>query len=392
MKCTRSWEVRAIDEGRLAQADVTAFERHAARCASCRDESARLAELRTLTAQLPAASPSELDVRRLRARVLRDAMASSSVRPGRAVLPALGAAAALAAAALFARNHAGEGASRAREPFAGSVIRSEAARWTQTREAGVERVVLTDGYLALHVRKQGPEERFTVALPDGEVEVRGTTFDVAVHDAKTERVHVDEGVVVVRVHGESVVAAGESWPSAPAAEPASRPAAVEVPAVPEEPSAKGASAPLPPRPPKRPGSAPRPADPRPAPPGSTDSEDEEMAAYEHAVDAYRLGRFSQAAELLRAFTEKYPSSSMLDDAWFIEASSLASAGSTEAAGRLAQGHERRFPSSFHRKDAAILVARMHRDHSDCAAARAAVGAWPRDATIEAALGSCASGD
>ncbi len=118
-----------------------------------------------------------------------------------------------------------------------------------------------------------------------------------------------------------------------------------------------------------------------------------MAEYERAIDAYRLGRFEQAAELLRVFQSANPSSALLDDASFIEASSRASAGQPEAAARLAERHLLRFPASFHHKDAAILVARIRRDRDDCTGARAVLAPWlakpGSDPAVVSALGRCA---
>jgi TolA-binding protein len=120
---------------------------------------------------------------------------------------------------------------------------------------------------------------------------------------------------------------------------------------------------------------------------------EGLRDYEHSVEAYRSAQFEEAAELLRAFAVAHPSSSLLDDASFLEASSLASAGRSDAAALLAERHLLRFPSSFHRKEAAILVARLRRDRGDCDGARNVAAAWlsesRQDPRVRAALGGCA---
>jgi TolA-binding protein len=381
MSCSRSWEVRAIDEGRLSPADVAAFERHVRSCTTCRQEMASLEELRVLTRQLPPPQQGELETRRLRARLLRDAM--SSPRP-RARAPAWGvlAVAAIASAAA-ATLHLRHGATKADKAFEGVVSPAPAARWTQTREGHVERVTVADGDVELRVRKQAAEDRFIVNVPDGEVEVRGTTFELSVHDGRTTRVHVDEGVVSVRIHGESVLSAGETW--YPPAREATQSDAAPAPApTPAPPVTTPRALPVP-----RSGARPEPASSTDAPKASAE---QEMAEYERAIDSYRLGRFDRAAELLHAFVALHPSSPLLDDASFIEASSVARAGDSERAARLADAHIRRFPGSFHGKDAAILVARSRRDKGDCPGARAALSAWlgaPRpDPVIASALGRC----
>jgi hypothetical protein len=77
---------------------------------------------------------------------------------------------------------------------------------------------------------------------------------------------------------------------------------------------------------------------------------------------------------------------------FIEASSAASAGHADAATDVALLHLERFPQSFHRKDAAILVARGRRGRGDCAGVRAILRPWlaelPGDPVVRAALGGC----
>jgi len=392
MTCTRMWEVRAIDEGRLGGADVAAFDRHVRVCASCRAGLAASQELRELARELKPAVPSELDLRRLRGRILKDAMTASRVSWPRMALGAVSVAAAVALIVGLAGRVRGPSA----DAFAATVAAVPGAAWTQARDGGLERVVLVDGDLTFRVRKQGAAERFLVVLPDGEIEVRGTTFEVGVHAGRTARVHVDEGVVMVRVHGESVLTAGQSWVAPPEDVPPARsvdrvPAPSSVAPVAESPQAPVVSL-----------SAKAPASRSPAAKGlaghagsvaPTGATDTELFDYERAVGAYRLGKFEQAADLLHSFAVAHPSSSFLDDASFLEASSLASAGHVDAAGVQAARHRARFPGSFHGKDAAILVARARRDQGDCQGARAAVSEWLRggqpDPAVDTALGPCA---
>ena len=65
---------------------------------------------------------------------------------------------------------------------------------------------------------------------------------------------------------------------------------------------------------------------------------------------------------------------------------------SSAAADLAEQHLARFPASFHRKEAAILVARSHRERNDCAGARAVLAPWLGGTTIDpavaAAVGRC----
>lgn len=84
-----------------------------------------------------------------------------------------------------------------------------------------KRFSLESGSFFAKVAKLGAEERFVVATPDAEVEVRGTAFRVTIVAGEAScaggsptRLEVSEGVVVVRHAGTEVrVAAGERWPT-----------------------------------------------------------------------------------------------------------------------------------------------------------------------------------
>lgn len=96
-----------------------------------------------------------------------------------------------------------------------------AGRVRLVEQSNKKRFALSAGTLTAKVAKLASNERFVVATPDAEIEVRGTAFRVSLvaPDPSCEggtptRLVVDEGVVVVRHGGhEQRVAAGESWPS-----------------------------------------------------------------------------------------------------------------------------------------------------------------------------------
>jgi ferric-dicitrate binding protein FerR (iron transport regulator) len=83
-------------------------------------------------------------------------------------------------------------------------------------EGGTVRSSLTRGVAAFHVERLAPEQRFLVALPDGDIEVRGTRFVVTVEGAKTQGVEVNEGTIELRLQGRAptLLSAGQRWPSA----------------------------------------------------------------------------------------------------------------------------------------------------------------------------------
>jgi len=90
------------------------------------------------------------------------------------------------------------------------LVRVDVERWFR----------LARGAVSAHVTKLKAGERFVVATPDAEVEVRGTRFQVTVvppdeacGQGVVTRVAVTEGVVVVRSLGrEARVEAGHNWP------------------------------------------------------------------------------------------------------------------------------------------------------------------------------------
>jgi hypothetical protein len=389
-ECERSWQVDALREGRLGGKDAESFERHRRTCARCARRMAEDEKLGALLRALPGDEPRELTLRRLRGRVMRDvatgvvpreparrapmavaallvAAASAGawmvLRGPRADVPAAGASAPTAAAPI--------------EPVAGAVVPSAGARWTQARADRIERVRLDDGTIDVHVRPQLPGERFLVVLPDGELEVRGTTFTVTVEGGATLRVHVDEGVVELRLQGAPPLRLGasDSWATPPA----------QAPSVPRAPARS-----------PRLGAAASTASGRVGPPAAASGSsqppaDDGAAAYAAAMQRLRDGDDAEAASAFHAFLITYPRSAMAEDASFMEAVALARAGRADAAALAAEHHLASFPGSFHRKEAAILVARAATSRGDCGKARAVLAPWPpsSDADVRGALRACA---
>ncbi|HEY8039359.1 MAG TPA: FecR domain-containing protein [Polyangiaceae bacterium] len=377
-ECDRAWEIDALREGRLGSKDAESFERHRRTCAICAERVARDERLCRLARALPRDPPSELALRRLRTRVLRDVAtgvvpASPSVWPRLAVATAI---AAVCAGGWMLAAHRGASVAPvvatastspavlgpAREPFAGSVIASTGSRWTQTREGQTERVRLDDGAIALHVRPQLVGERFLVELPDGTLEVRGTTFQVTVEDGVTRRVHVDEGLVELslRERPASRLGPGETWPP-PALPPAVAP--------PRDPAPSAG----------------------PAPSATGHDIDDGAAAYATAMQELGSGRNDEAARAFHEFAVAHPRAPQAEDASFLEAVALARAGRQDAAAVVAERHLGTFPRSFHRREASILVARAASNRGDCDKARAALAPWlgsSADAEVAAALRPC----
>lgn len=380
MSCERAWQVDAVEDGRLSPSDPS-FQRHQRACAECRERVASNGRLRAHLRALPERTPPELALRRLRERVLRDAAASppaagSSRRIAQVVL------ALVAAIMLFAILVLGRSVLRAGETddarWAGAVVALDGARWLQARGRRTERVSLLEGRIRVFVRKQAPDERFLVIVPDGEMEVRGTTFEVVVYGGATRHVEVVEGAVELRVRGQHgpTLIAGQTWdaPALASSEPSSPQPS------PSTPTSARSSAPdvtvgrsHPPR------------------PGVAVRADDWMSDYEVAMNLYRGGRFEEAAAAFDRFVVSHPAVDTIDDALFLQSASLARAGRGDAAAVVAAHQIERFPSSLHHKEASILVARAARDRKDCDAARRALSPWfaTRDAEAIRELGGCA---
>jgi len=391
--CGRLWELDVYREGRLGAKDAHSFERHLKICGDCKLRSTCDERLRMLAASLPEDAPSELTLRRLRTRILRDVatgVRATETRPWPRVALAAGfALALLGGAGWLAHAHRAPdalspiaaavpvpGPAHA-DAMAGSVTATTGARWTHVRRDGLETVTLADGTLSIHVRPQHAGERFLVGLPDGELEVRGTTFDVSVGGGATRSVHVDEGRVELRLqeHPEVRIGMGESWTPLPSAIPPAPPAPAPAPVKATEQATSPRTAP------PRPSASPMPAT----------AADDGATAYAGALDLLRTGRGDEAAAAFHAFLLAHPGAPQAEDASFLEAVALARAGRVDAAALAAEHHLAGYPGSFHRKEAAILAARAASQRGDCAHARVLLASWldAPDADVRAALGSCA---
>jgi TolA-binding protein len=247
---------------------------------------------------------------------------------------------------------------------------------------GVERVELDEGALEVRVRPQRAGESFFVILPDGQIEVRGTTFDVTVEGGATARVSVREGVVELRLRdvGVTRIGAGETWAAAPRKTTPLRTVAGERaaalaghPSIAAPPVASPAS----------PSASVAPASVVAGPSAAGHSAADDAAAYAAATRLLREGRNDEAAAAFDAYVRAHPSASQAEDASFLEALALARGGRTDAAALAAEHHLASFPRSFHREDAVILIARAAAQRGECTKAQALLAPWASDrATAE----------
>ncbi len=323
--CKRNWEVEALEDGRLAEKDRASFERHLATCESCTGARERLRELAALLKATPTPEPTELEQRRARAALLGRANGSvvgQMARPVRwAFVVPLVAVAALALFLVQRFRHiptppAGSSSAVANAPLAPLFEVAEVghADFSAEKVAGTSRVALRSGTASFHVEHVKPGARFLVAVPDGEVEVRGTRFVVEVAEGRTRSVVVTEGVVAVRVAGfEGELRAGERWPQA-------------LPSVPPPTSVSVAIAPA------------------PAPPPSTRSTPGPRFA--EAMASFNKGDYGEAERLFASFVRAFPGDSRTEDAMFLIADARARRGDTNGARDAARAYLTRYPSGL----------------------------------------------
>lgn len=358
--CPRLFEVEALRDGRLAGAGRASFERHLASCATC----AREAEaLDALGCALRAGAPGDVDelqVRRERVRLLAAFDRSQTRQRGRWLGPR--ALVAFSVAVLVAISFALVHVAPRTDGItaSGAVVQAEAkARWSRRTDAGRELVVLEHGSLRIRVQQAPGARSFAVMLPDGELEDIGTTFSVTVTGGRTERVHVDEGTVLLRLRGRApiVLEAGQAWHASPTSPlPRTRssdePVELSEPARPARPTPARETMSRPPAAASQvatvPGSAPL-ASPSAATPMDQLGPDA-SAEFRTALAALNTGQSRSAAQQFRRFAEKYPSDPRAEDAAYLRVLALERAGDASGRRAAARAYLRRYPSGFRRAE------------------------------------------
>jgi hypothetical protein len=215
-----------------------------------------------------------------------------------------------------------------------------------------KRFALESGSIFAKVAKLAPEDRFVVATPDAEVEVRGTAFRVTLvtpepscADGTPTRLEVVEGVVVVRHAGQVFrVSAGESWPSCAVSAREGEPRAVVSPATAS--SAEVAPA----------GASPPGAHVRSAPSarasGSHLSEQNDL--FDKAMRAKREGRSDVALATFDGLLKSYPNGPLAENA-SVERMRLLAASDSSSAAQTAREYLRRWPRGYARIEAESLA-------------------------------------
>jgi hypothetical protein len=346
--CPRLFEVEALRDGRLTGAEVVRFQSHLAACAVCAREARALQGLaEALRSPTNVADVDELHVRRERTRLLAAFDASLVPAPrGLAQLYSpigrapgwLRSAAAVALCSLLAAlafvlwparpapsRPPGAPLARATEPV--TIRADSSARWSRQVEARLDEIVLESGALSIRVDHAALQRRLLVILPDGELEDIGTIFSVSADAGHTTRVTVQEGSVVLRLHGKPTLAlgAGDSW-SPPASTAAALLQSTPAPA-PTRRSVKATPSAT------------------PAPRRSTPDADP-SADFRAAMSAFNSGDNTRAATRFADFLSQHPRDMRSEDAAYLRILALQRAGNSAAAQQAAHEYLSRYPRGF----------------------------------------------
>jgi TolA-binding protein len=362
--CSRTWEAEAVGDGRLDPTARSSFERHAATCDACSEQLRMLARVSKAMRELPQYRSQAIDRRRQRIALIQRAneqlMRGSSRRLGISVFAAVGVCAlVLALVGTRWETRRGWTVAPVHTPSF-EVVEVGNATWTTSAVRRTVRVALSVGTAAIHVEHLTYDQRFFVELPDGELEVRGTRFQLNVADHRTTRVEVSEGVVVLRLVGrpEIVLTAGQQW-TMPTPVAATSGVARSV----EPPPAN----PPPAMPPRSSGPIARAPVHHPledTPPSSSPTADAPVSSevvpvvdgYEACIRAFESGNYAGADRLLAAFQREHPSDARGEDAAFLRAVSHARMGDAVGAAQLASEYLQRYPRGLRTWEARRLAA------------------------------------
>ncbi len=246
----------------------------------------------------------------------------------------------------------------------GEVVPIGAAEFARSSPVPDEVVRLTDGGLHVAVSPLAAGERFRIVVGDGEVEVRGTQFDVFAHGDHLTRVAVVHGRVEVRSNGAfTVLGAGETWEPPriaeviPEQEPRMEPLPVSPP--PRAPAASAASRPKRPAPPAAP-HAPAPVA------GPSEAE----RAFHRGWEALQGGDPAAAATAFDQVLQIDPASSVAQDAAFWRAVADSRAGRADRARHGFTTFLAEYPASVRSGEAAVLLGGLLLDRGDLDGAEA----------------------
>lgn len=344
--CPRLFEVEALRDGRLRGVELERFQAHIVGCPSCAHEDRALEALaEALRSSSPSAGADELRVRRERTRLLAAFDASLVPAPrahrARLWLPAAVVVALLTLAAVFTfvlwplRPHPVSRAKSAEPSPDPVLVRADSsAQWSRRSAKQVDEIVLASGALFIRVDHAASARRLRVVLPDGELEDIGTTFSVSVEGGHTTRVTVQDGSVVLRLHGKPAIAlgAGDAW----------SPPAAPLPAAPRPDSTR-----VVPRGASRPSSS---------APGAEAPAVDAAQDFRAAMSAFDSGDNAHAARLFAAFVADHGRDARAEDAAYLRILALQRAGNAAPLQQAARDYLARYPRGFRHAEVEALAA------------------------------------
>jgi hypothetical protein len=336
------------------------LETHVAACAACAAELGTLRELAAEARDLPAPpgmsseSRAAISARLLAAPPEPPRRETAPVRS--AILLTAGAATVVVAIAVVVAPIVRRGAAPEEHASGPPTLVSEAAprtsrasiraigaaRFLRAQPPPDEIVRLDDGRIELDVIPLAPGERFRVVTDHGEVEVRGTSFEVLASHGGLRSVSVSRGRVEVRSGGGlAVLDAGDRWEQAPP--PAAAPSAAEAPPARHLPVPK-------PRANRRATAA-------------------ESALFDRAWSSLRAGNAGDAAATFAELERRAQGRAIEEDALYWRAVSIARTKDSASAGLLFREFLRRFPASSRRGEAAVALGWILLDGENVSEAR-----------------------
>ncbi|MEP6860853.1 MAG: FecR domain-containing protein [Deltaproteobacteria bacterium] len=178
---------------------------------SCREHEQLQALLRA-GRELPYDEPHSEVVEQMRTSVIAGMPARSVPARSRRMWFAIGGIAAVAAVGLFVVAVKSSSSSSIERRRHATLEAIGPASFTRPSDGPDEVVRLSEGTLHVEVSPLSVGERCRIIAGDGEVEVRGTAFDVEVHGDHLVRVEVDHGRVEVRARGGTrILSSGGRW-------------------------------------------------------------------------------------------------------------------------------------------------------------------------------------
>jgi TolA-binding protein len=359
--CPPAWKLTRASSSEARDADID-IEAHLAACASCAAEyeahRALVAAARTFAAPAGMSNESRAAIAARLLAAPPETRRPRRTAPGRGAIVFTAAAAVALAIGGVATLHrrggreppatASRTAASSTRPSRASIRAIGNARFSRAQPPPDEIVRLDDGRIELDVIPLAVGERFRVITGDGEVEVRGTSFEVLAAGRSLRSVSVSRGRVEVRAGGGlAVLDPGDRWEQAAPAAPA--PAAAEA-APPAAPARRAPS-----------------FRPRATQPASA----AESALFDRGWSALRAGNAGEAAATFAALEGSAKGRAIEEDALYWRAVSVVRTKDSASAGLLFREFLRRFPLSSRRGEAAVALGWILLDAGNVSEARQA---------------------